>query len=69
MDNLAVGRSVSPRRREQTRLKAVASSVAVSAVGAGIAVLIVALTGVATWTATLMAAAILLIGVTAREWG
>ncbi|MGN6866908.1 MAG: hypothetical protein ACTHMY_00740 [Solirubrobacteraceae bacterium] len=46
-----------------------ASSVAVSAVGAGIAALIVALTGVVSWIATLIVAAILVIGLAAREWG
>ncbi|MBV9598312.1 MAG: hypothetical protein JOZ87_15785 [Chloroflexi bacterium] len=69
MDNLTMGRSVSARRREQGRLQAAANSVALSAVGAGIAALIVVLTGVAAWIAALIAAAILVIGLVARESG
>jgi hypothetical protein len=64
-----MGRSVSPPRREQGRLKTVANSVILSGVGAGIAALIVALTGTAAWIATLIAGAILVIGVVARELG
>lgn len=63
-----MGRSVTARRREHGRLKAVASSVALSAVGAGIAALIVALTSIAAWIATLIAGAILVVGLVAREW-
>jgi hypothetical protein len=63
-----VGRSVAPRRTQQPRLKAVAISVVLSAVGAGIAALIVALTSIAAWIATLIAGAILAIGYAVHEW-
>jgi len=62
-----MGRSVSTRRREQSRLKAGANSLALSAVGVGTAALIVALTGIAAWIATLIATAILVIGFLARK--
>ena len=61
-----MGRSVSARRRVHPRLKGVANSVVLSALGAGIAALIVVLTSIAAWVGALIAAAILLIGVLAR---
>lgn len=67
VDNPVMGRSVSARRRVHPRVTRVASSVVLSALGAGIAVLIVALTSIAAWVGALIATAILLIGVLARE--
>lgn len=48
-------------------MNAVAISLVYSAVGVGIAAVIVALTGIAPWIATLVAAVILVIWVLARE--
>ena len=62
-----MGRSVSTRRREQSRSRAVANSLVVSAIGAGTAALIVVVTSVAAWIATLIAGAILVIVLLVRE--
>jgi hypothetical protein len=62
-----MGRSVPARRREHPRSKAAALSLVYSAVGVGIAAVIVALTGIAAWIAVLVATVILVIWVLARE--
>lgn len=53
--------------RRQRRMRRVAQSTVHSAVAAGIAALLVLVTGIAAWVAALLAAFILVIGVLARE--